>query len=230
MGRAGFEPATLGLKVLRRCHFRSHFVDSTTPPFWLVDRPRRPPMPALVSNLDMSHQMSHRRYSQPVAAPAKLTEADVKQIRRRIRRGEHQTELAAEFGVNRKTIRRRVCALDSAEREQAEQAERRRLHRQAQREKRKLLEHERAVGGSPAVGDLPRARALVRSERRRDPYHEWLDRRKNLSGRALSEANGFVRLARGGERRWVERSDVDSYFDAGWVPEDRVLRTAGARR
>ena len=75
-----------------------------------------------------------------MAALAKLTDADVKQIRRRVRRGEHQTVLAAEYGVNRKTLRRRLDALDDAEREQAERTAKKRLHRQAAREKRKLLE------------------------------------------------------------------------------------------
>jgi hypothetical protein len=158
-----------------------------------------------------------------VAAPAKLTDADVKQIRRRVRRGEHQTELAADFGVNRKTIRRRLDALDSAEREQAERTAKRRLDRQAAREKRMLLERPRALAKSLAAKDSePSVRPSVRSVRPRDPFYGWLDRPKNLSGRALAEANGFVRLARGAERRWVERSDVDVYFDAGWMLEDRV--------
>jgi SAM-dependent methyltransferase len=69
--------------------------------------------------------------------------------RDRVLRGEHQTELAFEFGVNRKTIRRRLDALENTEREHAERAEKRRLHRQAKREKRKLLERERAFGVSP---------------------------------------------------------------------------------
>ncbi len=41
-----------------------------------------------------------------VPAKAKLSEEQVKKIRRRVRAGEHQTELAAEYGVDRKTIRR----------------------------------------------------------------------------------------------------------------------------
>jgi hypothetical protein len=158
-----------------------------------------------------------------VAAPAKLTDVDVKQIRRRVRRGEHQTALAAEFGVNRKTIRRRLAALDSAEREQAERTVKRRLDRQAAREKRRLRERPQALAKSLAANDSESSvRPSVRSVQPRDPFYGWLDRPKNLSGRALAEANGLVRLARGAERRWVERSDVDIYFDAGWMLDDHV--------
>jgi hypothetical protein len=49
-----------------------------------------------------------------VPAKAKLSEEQVKKIRRRVRAGEHQTELAAEYGVDRKTIRRRLDAADQA--------------------------------------------------------------------------------------------------------------------
>src|SRR6266545_2340258 len=55
-----------------------------------------------------------------VPAKAKLSEEQVKKIRRRVRAGEHQTELAAEYGVDRKTIRRRVDAADQADRERAQ--------------------------------------------------------------------------------------------------------------
>jgi hypothetical protein len=157
-----------------------------------------------------------------MAAPLKLTDADVKRIRRRVRRGEQLTALAAEYGVNRKTIRRRLDALDKSEREQAERTARKRLQRQAAREKRKLLERPRAVARSPVEDSEPRNPRGLGSMRPRNYYFDWLDTRKNLSGRAPAEAKGLVRLARGRERRWVERSDADWYFDDGWVLEDSV--------
>jgi hypothetical protein len=48
---------------------------------------------------------------------------------------------------------------------------------------------------------------------------EWLDRPKNLSGRALSEAAGLVRLRLpdGSSRRDVERADVEARLDEGWL-------------
>jgi hypothetical protein len=58
-----------------------------------------------------------------------LTDTDVKRIRRRTRAGEHQTELALEFGVNRKTIRRRLDELEGAEPERAESIVEKRLRR-----------------------------------------------------------------------------------------------------
>jgi DeoR/GlpR family transcriptional regulator of sugar metabolism len=54
-----------------------------------------------------------------VPAKAKLSEEQVKRIRRRVRAGERVSELAAEFAVNRRTIRRRLDALEQAEAEQA---------------------------------------------------------------------------------------------------------------
>jgi len=86
-----------------------------------------------------------------VAAPAKLTDADVKRIRRRVRAGEQQTQLADQYGVDRKTIRRRLDALERAETERAQRIAENRLRRQAAREKRKLLERERDAGVSPPI-------------------------------------------------------------------------------
>ncbi len=56
----------------------------------------------------------------------------------------------------------------------------------------------------------------------RDPYSEWLERPKNLSGRALSEASGFVRvrLPDGSIRKAAEREDVEALLDAGWLLDD----------
>jgi hypothetical protein len=45
-------------------------------------------------------------------AKLKLTNEQVRRIRRRVRAGERVIDLADEFGVNRKTIRRRLDALE----------------------------------------------------------------------------------------------------------------------
>jgi len=167
-----------------------------------------------------------------VAAPAKLTGTDVKRIRRRVHAGEHQTELALEFGVNRRTIRRRLDKLERAETERAERIAEKRLRRQAAREKRKLFERERDVGVSPPI-------ELSRSSNPRSPqgtagrnaYFEWLDWPKNLSGRALSEAMGFVRVRSpdGSMRKGVEREEVEALLDVGWLL-DESFRSDSARR
>jgi DNA-binding GntR family transcriptional regulator len=54
-----------------------------------------------------------------VPSRAKLTDEQVKKIRRRVRAGARLTDLAAEYEVNRKTIRRRLDALELAEAERA---------------------------------------------------------------------------------------------------------------
>ena len=58
-------------------------------------------------------------------------------------------------------------------------------------------------------------------ERKRssDPYHVWLDTPKNLSGRALAEAHGRVRLANP-ERTfagWVD-DEAPGLLQLGWTP------------
>ncbi|HEY8778706.1 MAG TPA: hypothetical protein VIL93_02860 [Solirubrobacterales bacterium] len=50
-------------------------------------------------------------------ARAKLTDEQVKRIRRRVRAGECLTDLAPEYDVNRKTIRRRLDAAAIADAE-----------------------------------------------------------------------------------------------------------------
>src|SRR5438093_727443 len=118
-----------------------------------------------------------RRYNDGVAAPAKLSEADVKRIRRRVRAGEHQTELAVEFGVNRKTIRRRLDELERAETERAERIAEKRLRRQAAREKRKLFERERDAGVSPPIEPSQSSgRSAQKRTPVRNPYFDWLDK------------------------------------------------------
>ena len=52
-------------------------------------------------------------------AKAKLTDEHVKKIRRRVRAGEQISDLAREYDVNRKTIRRRLDALELADAERA---------------------------------------------------------------------------------------------------------------
>jgi hypothetical protein len=157
-----------------------------------------------------------------VAAPAKLTEADVKRIRQRVRTGEHQTALADEFGVSRKTIRRRLDALELAETEQAERIAKRRLRRQAAREKRKLLDSEQSSSLPSPIEHRTLSTRPGRRARVPDPYFEWLDRRKNLSGRALADARGLVRVRNFDDTRrvWVERADVDALLDDGWLLDD----------
>jgi hypothetical protein len=54
-----------------------------------------------------------------VPAKAKLTDAEVKKIRRRVQAGAWRSELARAYGVNRKTIQRRLDALELAEAERA---------------------------------------------------------------------------------------------------------------
>jgi transposase len=151
-----------------------------------------------------------------VAAPAKLTDAAVKQIRRRMGKGEYQTDLAKEFGVNRKTIRRRVDALERAQAELDARRAANRVRRQAAREKRKLLERERE-GAVPPIHTNP-----VNRQPRRDAYSDWLDRPKNLTGRELAEATGLVRICLPdlSIRKAVERETVEAWLDQGWVLDD----------
>ena len=153
-----------------------------------------------------------------MAATAKLTDADVKRIRRRVRAGEHQTDLAHEFSVSRKTIRRRLDALEHAETERAERIAAKRLSRQAAREKRKLFEREKNSGLAPAIEHTRPSGRRGQRARAPNPYFDWLDRRKNLSGRALAEANGLVRVRNSDDTRrvWVERAEVDALLDDGW--------------
>jgi hypothetical protein len=170
--------------------------------------------------------MSHEGTVTAVARPAKLTDADLKRIRRRVRAGEQQTDLADEFGVNRKTIRRRLDALERVETERAQRIAEKRLARQAAGEKRKLLERERSpgldAGVSPPLDPDRSSDSVGRRIRVANPFFDWLDRRKNLSGRALSEANGFVRirLPDGSIRKGVEREEVDAWLDRGWLLDD----------
>jgi hypothetical protein len=159
-----------------------------------------------------------------VPAKAKLTDEQVKRIARRVRAGERQTDLADEFDVNRKTLRRRLDARERAQTERAQQLAAKRLQRQAARERRTLRERERAARlaarnrENTASASQPGQRPAPQTVSPRDPYHVWLDTPKNLSGRALAEAQGRVRVRNpeGTIHTWRERSEIDALLEAGW--------------
>ena len=98
-------------------------------------------------------------------APQKLTDADVKLIRRRVRRGERISDLAVEFSVDRRTGRRRLDALEQAEAQDILRTAQRRLRRQAAAERERL----------PAPVD-----ELRPVRRREQTYIDWLARPKGL--------------------------------------------------
>jgi hypothetical protein len=176
-----------------------------------------------------------------VPAKTKLTNEQVKLIRRRVQRGEQVTELASEFAVNRKTIRRRLDALELAEAKSAlaeiEKAQRtisKRLRLQIEGERRKLRQRERQlklerIRATHIVSELSTRLHVVEadrhalrtskpSSRRPTGEREWLDTRKNLSGRALAEANGLIRLRNpeGTVCVWCERTELDPLIETGW--------------
>ena len=125
-------------------------------------------------------------------APAlKLSDGDVRQLRRRIDAGESQTALAQEFGVDRKTIRRRVDLLCAAETAKAERLASKRLRRHSTREKLRLLERDASYASAVPV---ERREYTEVKPRMTDPFFEWLDTQTNLLGRAFAEAGGLVRV------------------------------------
>jgi DNA-binding MarR family transcriptional regulator len=73
--------------------------------------------------------------------------------------GERQTDIAHEFGVDRRTIRRRLDELERADDERAGDLAAKRVRRQAAREKLKLLERGRdsAPCGSDRANSANRA-------------------------------------------------------------------------
>lgn len=158
-----------------------------------------------------------------MAPEPKLSDTDVKRIRRRVRAGAQQIDLAEEYGVNRKTIWRRLAELERAEKQHAERLAAKRLRWQAERERRKLRELDREGDGVATTAPTPPG--THPSQRRRlahDPYIQWLDQPKNLSGRTLSEATGLVRvcLPDGSIRKAVERDAVEALFDEGWILDE----------
>ncbi len=162
-----------------------------------------------------------------MAPPLKLTDEQVKKIRRRFQRGEQLTTLAAEHQVDRKTLRRRIDALEQEEAERAERIAAGRLAKQAAAERRKLkamLRVDPSQGATPAEAN---PRQPHEPAPRRDPYHEWLDTPKNLSGAALTRAYGLVRVRNpaGTVRQFVEESKVGELLDQGWTIDQASGRT-----
>jgi len=164
-----------------------------------------------------------------VPAERKLSDDDVKRIRRRAGRGESLTALARELEVNRKTLRRRIDALNREEAEQAEEFAARRRWREAARERRKLLDRERGPMPKRPPGRPKREAPTDEPHREEGDYSltkdspsqalfEWLNRRKNLSGRAFAEARGLVRMRNsdGTVSGWFERAEVDAMLEDGW--------------
>src|SRR6186997_2345400 len=143
-----------------------------------------------------------------VPAKAKLSEGQVKTIRRRERAGELITDLALEYDVNRRTIRRRLDALDQADRERAQRrsarrAEEKRMKRllgSAYRNPARAPEHQpatRAARGAPIRGLRP-------SPPRRPPPLEAASaacRSSRTPARACSSASPTTRLANSTTRR-----------------------------
>jgi hypothetical protein len=159
-----------------------------------------------------------------VAAPEKLTHADVRKIRRRVRAGEHQTELAREYGVDRKTIRRRLDELERVEAAEASRVAASRLRRQAAKEKQRLRAREQAAGAA-AENHTRASRSRRRAVRVRgvDPrYLEWLDKPKNMTWPAAAAASGMTRMRNAAStfHIWVERDDVDARLEEGWLLDD----------
>jgi hypothetical protein len=153
-----------------------------------------------------------------VAPPLKLSDQDVRRIRRRVDAGEQLTALAQEFGVDRKTIRRRLDALAAAEDERTERVAMKRLRAHAVRGTRRLLAGNPTLVSSESAesqgGDFGATRAYPRNF-----FEEWLETPKNLSGRAAAEARGLVRVSSpdGSRRVWRERSEVEALFREGWA-------------
>jgi hypothetical protein len=141
-------------------------------------------------------------------AKAKLTDAQVKRIRRQVRAGALQSELAVDYGVNRKTIRRRLDALERTAAERTRSAEQRRLQRLERRaEAAARSEQARPLGapeaaarsvqrddGGPAAAVTVRGRRadgrMLRREREFS-YTDWLDER---DARRLAPPEQRVRL------------------------------------
>ena len=157
-----------------------------------------------------------------VAPEPKLSEADVKRIRRRVRAGSRKCDLAVEYGVNRKTISRRLAQLEELEAKRDEALAAKRRRRQVRREQGKLRELDLARAQQHRATDNRKKSRSSASSATNDPYNEWLDRPKNLSGRALAEARGLVRVisADGRNKSWVERADLEEMIEEGWVLGD----------
>src|SRR5947199_2268002 len=86
-------------------------------------------------------------------AKAKLRDEQVKKIRRRVHAGERITDLTVEYDVNRKTIRRRLDALELADAERARRTAARRA--EEKRMKRLLGPDYRNPARAPELGEYP---------------------------------------------------------------------------
>ena len=155
-------------------------------------------------------------------ARRKLSDEQVKQIDRRVRRGEDLTDLAVEFGVNRKTIWRRRSVLELEEAEREARIAAKRLRRQAERERRRLRERERASSALSSIRSDRETGGRIGARggpRRLSPYEQWLETPKNLSRRAFAEARGLVRVRNpeGTLCGWRERAEIDALLEAGWL-------------
>ena len=148
-----------------------------------------------------------------MAPQPKLSDADVKRIRRRVGAGARKCDLAAEYGVNRKTITRRVKNLDERDRLREDALAAKRQARQVQRELRKLRKRKLASPG-------PMGRGKVVPTTRSD-YLEWLDTPKNLSAPAAF-AHGLIRVRTpdGRNRRSVDPEVAEKLIGEGWVLSD----------
>ena len=93
-----------------------------------------------------------------MAPKRKLTDQQVKTIRRRSTKGEHLTVLAVEYDVNRKTLRRRLDALAQAEAKRAERIAATRLGTQAAAERQKL---HATLAIAPLRKTTPRGRPIA---------------------------------------------------------------------
>jgi hypothetical protein len=144
-----------------------------------------------------------------MAPSRKLTDRQVRQIRRRLKSGEPLTTLARELGVDRKTLRRNV---DDQERQEHEREERRKVRRSRRRDE--SPQDRDGIGMAIPRTRIPPARGV-------DPKLEWLSSPKNLSGPARAEASGLVRMCNpeGTIKRWTELADVERWEAEGWTRE-----------
>ena len=133
-------------------------------------------------------------------AKAKLTDEQVKKTRRRVRAGERLTDIAAEYGVNRKTIRRR---LDAAELADAERARRTAAKRAEQKRARRRPENAIpiALGNRPELFRQPSALA--------PPAGGSTGRRsRQEGGRILNISGGILGSSNAAYMAWLDEHDA----------------------
>ena len=148
-----------------------------------------------------------------MAPRPKLSDADVKRIRRRVDAGARRCDLAAEYGVDRKTITRRLKNLNERDRQREAALAAKRQARQVQRELKKLRRRKLASSG-PVV----RGKVIPTTK---DDYLQWLDTPKNLSASsAFAHDLVRVRTPDGRNRRSVEPEVAKTLIGKGWVLSD----------